>query len=84
MTTAAIREKLQEYIRVADDKKLKAIYTILKSEIEEAYNHWNNPAFVEEIERRSKEMENGKAKTYSWDEVQKKAKQVLQKTRSKK
>ena len=84
MTTAAIREKLHEYIRVADDKKLKAIYTILESEIEDPYDHWNAPVFVEEMERRSKEMENGKVKTYSWNEVQKKAKQALQKARNKK
>ena len=84
MTTAAIREKLHEYIRVADDKKLKAIYTILESEIEDPYDHWNDAVFVEEMERRSKEMENGKVKTYSWNEVQKKAKQALQKARNKK
>ena len=84
MTTAAIREKLHEYIRVADDKKLKAIYTILESEIEDPYDHWNDPVFVEEMERRSKEMENDKVKTYSWNEVQKKAKQALQKARNKK
>jgi hypothetical protein len=35
MTTAAIREKLFDYIRIADDKKLKAIYMILEDDISE-------------------------------------------------
>jgi len=29
MTIAAIRHKLYDYIRVAEDKKVKAIYTML-------------------------------------------------------
>ncbi len=33
MTTSAIREKLYDYIRVADDKKIKAIYMMLEDEI---------------------------------------------------
>ena len=31
MTTAAIREKLHEYINIADDKKVEAIYTMVES-----------------------------------------------------
>lgn len=33
---AAIRHKLYDYIRVADDKRLHAIYNLLETEIEQA------------------------------------------------
>jgi hypothetical protein len=32
MTTTAIRERLYEHIRVADDKKIKATYTLLEDQ----------------------------------------------------
>lgn len=57
---------------------------MVEDEIEEPYNQWNDGVFVEEIERRTKEMEGGQAKTYSWDEVQQSAKETLHKARSKK
>jgi predicted transcriptional regulator len=33
MTTMAIREKLTNYLQVADDKKVKAMYALLKDDI---------------------------------------------------
>ena len=48
MTTTAIREKLQDYIKVADDKKIKAIYTILEDEITTETEWWNDNVFVKE------------------------------------
>ena len=42
MTTANIRHKLYDYIRMAEDKKVKALYTMLEEEIEEAHDHWND------------------------------------------
>jgi hypothetical protein len=33
MTTAAIRDRLYDYIKVADDKKIKAIYMMLEDDI---------------------------------------------------
>jgi hypothetical protein len=35
MTPTTIRTKLYDYIRVAEDKKVKAIYHLLENEIEE-------------------------------------------------
>ena len=35
MTTVAIRKKLVDYIKVADDKKIKAIYTLVEDDIEQ-------------------------------------------------
>lgn len=35
MTTIAIRKKLTDYLQVADDKKIKAIYALLEDDIEQ-------------------------------------------------
>ena len=34
MTDGAIRKKLLDYLVIADDKKIKALYTLLEDEIE--------------------------------------------------
>ncbi len=39
MDTAIIRKQLHEYIEVAADKKLEAIYTLLEDEIEPAIEY---------------------------------------------
>ncbi len=84
MNSTEIRQKLHHYIEIAQDKKLKAIYTIVEDEIEKPLNPWDDPEFVDLVERREQSYLNGTAKTYSWEEVQKRAKLSLQKTRLKK
>ena len=69
MTTAAIRHKLYDYIRVAEDKKVKAIYTMLAMKIEEDYNYWNDKNFVAELEKRSADLKNGNTEGVSWEEA---------------
>jgi hypothetical protein len=59
MTTSTIREKLYDYIRVADDKKVKAIYTMLEDEITETNEWWKNNAFVEELDTRFNDLDTG-------------------------
>jgi vacuolar-type H+-ATPase subunit E/Vma4 len=52
MTTAAIRTKLTDYIRIADEKKLKAIYTMVEDEINEAAPVNYTPSLKSEMDRR--------------------------------
>jgi hypothetical protein len=36
MTTDTIRQQLHSYLEIADDKKVKAFYTLMKEDIEES------------------------------------------------
>jgi hypothetical protein len=76
MTTAAIRQKLVSYLEVADDKQIKAVYTMVADEINTQANDWDE-SFVKELERRSKGFASGKTKTYSWEETKAPSKQCL-------
>ena len=67
MTTANIRHKLYDYIRMAEDKKVKALYTMLEEEIEEAHDHWNDKAFVAELQKRSVDYKSGRLKSIPWE-----------------
>lgn len=69
MTTTSIRQKLYDYIRVAEDRKVKAIYTMLEAEIEESYDYWNDKDFVAELDKRSSDYRSGKVKGVPWDEA---------------
>jgi hypothetical protein len=59
---SAIRHKLYDYIRVADDKKLTAIYNLLESEIEQTNEWWKDKKLVDEFDNRYKDLESGKDK----------------------
>ena len=68
---------------VVNDKKVKAIYALLEEDIADktdSGDHWSDPEFVAEMNRRANEMESGKVKGRSWEEVHK---SVRQKAKSK-
>lgn len=69
MTMAAVREKLYDYIRVADDKKVKAIYMMLEDEINEEVQWWKDNGFLNELDNRYKSWESGKEKGYTLAEI---------------
>ena len=71
-----IREKLIRYLKLADDKKVKAMYTMVEDEMDTSAHEWDED-LVKELERRSKTMANGTAKTYSWKETKAAARQSL-------
>ena|ERR1700761_2489498 len=55
MTTAAIRERLQEYIKEADDKKVEAIYTLLEDQMTLAREWSGDEEFVAELAKLKEE-----------------------------
>jgi len=68
--SASIRHKLYDYIRVADDKKLHAIYNLLESEIEETSEWWKDKRFVKELDRRYEALESGTDKGFTVEKLE--------------
>jgi len=69
MTTAVIRERFYDYIRVADDKKIEAIYTLLEDQIIPG-NHWSeDEKFVAELDERVRRYEAGIDPAFSIEEA---------------
>lgn len=66
----AIRHKLYDYIRVADDKKLHAIYNLLENEIEKTAKWWKDTQSVKELDDRYQALENGADKGFTLSELQ--------------
>ena len=79
MTILRIRKSLQEYIRFADEKKVKALFTMVEDDIKQKQELWANDEFVCEMTKRSLDMEINNVKGISLEEVQKKAKSILKK-----
>ena len=69
MNTSTIRQRLFEYIKVADDKKVKAIYTIVERDINEMNEWWNDESLIAELDKRSSDLKSGKDKGVTWEEL---------------
>jgi hypothetical protein len=69
MTTAAIRERLYDYIRVADDKKVKAIYALLEDQVIPVVDWSEDKDFVAELNERVRRYEAGIDPSFSLAEV---------------
>jgi len=67
MTTTAMRKKLTEYMQTADDKKVRALYTIVEEDITEG-PVWDKE-FIEEMDRREKSFLDGTAQMYTLEEA---------------
>jgi len=63
----SINHKLYNYIRVADDEKLQAIYLPLENEIENTQEWWKNKMLITEFDKRHNTLENGTDKGIAID-----------------
>ena len=69
-TAASLRDRLYDYIRVADEKKLHAIYSLLENEIVDAKEWWKDKKFVAELDSRYVAMETGKDKGFTVEQLE--------------
>ena len=69
MNNSSIRQKLFDYLQVADDKKVEAIYSILEEEIEANTINWKDKNFIAELDKRTSEYKTGTIKAQSWDDA---------------
>ena len=81
MSTTEIREQLHRYIDQANDKKVKVIYTIVEEEIH-IHSIWDDDTFVAELEKRVAELESGRVKGLTFEEVQHNARKAFKEKRA--
>lgn len=67
MTATKLRQRLHEFIDVAEEKKLKAIYTLLEGDILDEGGLSSDQKAV--LDSRMAEYKNGAGKSYGWDET---------------
>ena len=74
----AIRTRLYDYIRVADEKKLYAMYHLLEPQIDDAYEWWKDKELIAEFDKRSKALETGADKGFTLDDLKKSIQKLRQ------
>ena len=82
MRTAEIKQKLHEYIESAEDKKLKAIYTLLETDIAHEFTFTDEQK--KELDKRYDDYMNGVGEIYTWEETVAMARQALADRKNKK
>ncbi len=83
MAVLTIEKQINNYLIQLNSKQKKAVLTVAKTFVEGQISErksdiWTDKGFVADIERRAAELESGKVKGYTWDEVKQRAKQPAQ------
>jgi len=82
MNTSSIRKQLHNYLEVADDKKIKAIYIMMENEVKKSALDYTD-GLKEELDRRSADYKNGKTKFITARESKKRINKLLKSAREK-
>lgn len=82
MDTTTIRKQLHDYLEIADDKKIKAIYLMVEDEIKGSHIEYNNE-LKEELDLRYETYKKGTTKLVSASESKKRINKLLAKGKAK-
>jgi hypothetical protein len=80
MNTAAIRQELHNYLEVAEDKKVKAIYTMMQESIKESAVDYSKE-FKAELDTRYETCKDGSAKMISAKESKSRLQKIIKSRR---
>ncbi len=69
MRNISIRKKVITYLADADEKKVKAVYTLLENDIELKTNFKLSSAQLKLLNTEKEKHLKGKSPSYTWDEV---------------
>jgi hypothetical protein len=72
----ALDKQIANYLVQLNTRQKKAVLTVVKTFAEEQDQDdspWKDPAFVKEMDKRMTELESGKVKGVSWEDVKKNA-----------
>ena len=73
-------KQISNYLTQLSSRQKKAVLTVVKTFAEEQDQEsspWNDAGFVAEMDRRMAELESGRVKGYSWDEVRQRARNSI-------
>ena len=82
MNTLSIRQQLQNYLEVADDKKVKAMYIMMEEDIKEAVVEYSDELKTA-LDVRYAAYKNGKAKMVTAAESKRRINKLLSKRKAK-
>lgn len=84
-TVKSLDKEISHYLPRLSSRQKETVLTVVKTFAEETETgKWKDRAFMAEMDRRFAEMENGKVKTYTLEEVETEARQSYKKRKSKK
>jgi hypothetical protein len=66
---AELDKKINPYLPQLSRKQKEAVLNVVKTFAKEETDHWKDENFVAEMKRRASELESGKVKGKSWEEV---------------
>jgi len=80
MNASAIRQKLHSYLEVADDKKIKAIYSMIEAEIEDSSESYSEELKAE-LDSRYESYKTNPSKTITSQESKQRIQTIISKAR---
>jgi len=82
MNTSSLRKQLHNYLEIADDKKIKAIYVMMEKDIKDAALEFSNE-LQSELDKRSLDLKNNKATVITAKESKRRINKILNTVRKK-
>jgi len=80
MNTNAIRQKLHSFLEVADDKKIKTIYSMIEAEIEDSSEDYS-AELKAELDKRNDNYKANQSKVITPQESKRRIQDILSKSR---